>query len=254
MNGLCHFAAAVLVPCSIAIAAVQPDPGMSAWAAVQPDLRVLPAAAATRLTESLKAAASHPSHAWRDTPPFAGGGLVNAYIEIPLGERRKYEFDMRTNRLIIDRVLPADIGGYPVNYGYVPQTMSYDGDPFDVLVLGPALARGQIVQGAIVGLMFMEDEKGLDAKVVISTVDASGAAKYELADGVRERIGGYFEKYKRGDPKTFSKVPGWGTIAEGRWHVETTHTFFLECRERPGEPCRVGTAQAIVARRGFLSP
>ena len=94
--------------------------------------------------------------------------LLNAYIEIPLGGRQKFEFNMAKNAPALDRTIPEKIGGYPVNYGIVPQTISYDGDPFDVLVLGPAIPRGQLVKGAIVGLMHMEDETGLDSKVVIS--------------------------------------------------------------------------------------
>ena len=95
-----------------------------------------------------------------------------------MGELTKDQFDMSTNarKGPVDRVMPDGMGGYPVNYGYVPQTVSYDGDPFDVLVLGPALPGGELVQGVIVGLMLMEDEKGLDSKV-ISPVDGERAGK-----------------------------------------------------------------------------
>jgi inorganic pyrophosphatase len=68
----------------------------------------------------------------------------------------------RANARVIDRMIPEDIGGYPVNYGFVPQTVSYDGDPFDVL--GPPLPDGRLLRGVIAGVMFMEDEKGLDSK------------------------------------------------------------------------------------------
>ena len=105
---------------------------------------------------------------WRDTPPTNSDGTVNGYIEIARGDRRKWEFDINANARAIDRVIPEDVGGYPVNYGFVPQTISYDGDPFDVLVLGPPLAGGTMVRGVVVGLMHMEDEKGLDLKVVLS--------------------------------------------------------------------------------------
>ena len=108
----------------------------------QPPLDVLPAAGTTQLSASLAAAAGHQKHVWRDTPPFNGDGAVNAYIEIARGDRRKWEFDMRANARAIDRMIPEDIGGYPVNYGFVPQTVSYDGDPFDALVLGPPLPGG----------------------------------------------------------------------------------------------------------------
>jgi inorganic pyrophosphatase len=208
-------------------------------ALAQPSLEVLPPAAVTQLARSLEAAAPHTRHVWRDSPPMNPDGTVNGYIEIPRGDRRKYEFDMRKNERAIDRVIPRRIGGYPVNYGFVPQTVSYDGDPFDVLVLGPALPAGQLVRGVIVGLMFMEDEKGLDSKVVLSPIGRDGRARYELTPRVRDEIAGYFRKYKQGEPGKFSKVPGWGTVAEGRDHVTTTHAFFRECRTHAGTACRV---------------
>jgi inorganic pyrophosphatase len=189
----------------------------------------LPAPAAAQLVQSLDASRSHASHVWRDTPPMRGDAIVNAYIEIPRGERRKYEFDMKANRRAIDRVMPVQVGGYPVNYGFVPQTVSYDGDPFDVLVLGPALRGGALTRGVIVGVMFMEDEKGLDSKVVISPVDGNGRPRYTLSAEDQKRIGDYFARYKQHEPGKFSKVPGWGTTAEGLAYVQTTHAFFREC-------------------------
>lgn len=189
----------------------------------------LPAAAATKLRAGLKAAAAHQQHVWRDTPPLEGQ-LLNGYIEIPLGGRQKYELDMATNAPALDREIPAKIGGYPVNYGIVPQTVSYDGDPFDVLVLGPAIPTGRPVTGVIVGLMHMEDETGLDSKVVISPVGPDGRPTHQLTDADRTRMADYFNRYKRDDddPKTFATVPGWGTAAEGLAFVRKTHEFFLQ--------------------------
>ena len=206
----------------------------------QPPLNVLPPLGTTQLSTSLDATAGHPLHIWRDTVPVNNDGTVNAYIEISRGDRRKWEFDMRANARAIDRVISEDIGGYPVNYGFVPQTVSYDGDPFDALVLGPSLPGGDVVRGVIVGLMYMEDEKGLDSKVVLSPVTREGRPRYQLTVKERETIAEYFRKYKRDEPGKFSKVPGWGSIAEGREHVTTTRGFFRECRGRAGEPCRIG--------------
>lgn len=211
-----------------------------AWSAIQGPPDVLPSAATTKLRDSLQAAASHKSHLWRDTPAF-DGTLVNAYIEIPFGERNKYEFNMATNTRVIDRVIQEVIGGYPVNYGIVPQTIGWDGDPFDALVLGPPLKGGQLVKGIIVGVMHMEDEKGLDSKVVLSRVGADGRATHDLTEADLERIADYFNRYKRedNDPKTYATVTGWGTAADGRAFVRTTHAFFKDCQARAGAACHV---------------
>ena len=195
---------------------------------------VLPAKAVETLAASLKAARPHKTHLWRDTPPTNSDGTVNAYIEIARGDRRKWEFDMRANHREIDRMIPVEIGGYPVNYGFVPQTVSYDGDPFDVLVLGPPLPDGQFVRGIAVGFMFMEDEKGLDSKVVLSRVDAAGRPMDQLTAAVQNGIGDYFNRYKVGGRGTFSKVPGWGSAMQGLAFVRMTHAFFEQCVSRTG--------------------
>lgn len=201
--------------------------------------RVLPAPAVQTLNASLAAARAHAAHLWRDTLPFAEGGLVDAVVEIPLGERRKWEFDMRANALKIDRVIPESVGGYPINYGFVPQTVSYDGDPFDALVLGPALTRGRVVRGAIVGLMLMEDEKGLDSKVVLSPIGADRRPLYALDDPIRSRVTDYFNRYKQHEPGKFSRVPGWGSPSEARAYIDVTHAFFRACRNRGAGACRI---------------
>jgi inorganic pyrophosphatase len=198
---------------------------------------VLSAPAATQLVENLKKASAHGKHIWRDTPPFNDDGTINAYIEISRGDRRKWEFDMRLNRRAIDRVMPRGVGGYPVNYGFVPQTISYDGDPFDALVLGPALPAGVVVRALIVGLMYMEDEAGLDSKVVLSLSEPDGRPRHAITDSIRRDIDGYFSRYKRHEPGKFSRVPGWGDASIGLAYVETTHAFFHECRSGAGSPC-----------------
>ena len=196
--------------------------------------RVLPASATAQLVESVGAARQHKSHVWRDTSAMHDDGTVNAYIEIPRGERRKWEFDMKANARAIDRVMPDELGGYPVNYGFVPQTVSYDGDPFDVLVLGPPLPGGEIVRTAIIGLMFMEDETGLDSKVVTSPINRDGIPLFVISEDDRKRIGTYFARYKQHEPGKFSKVPGWGSRTDGITHVLTAHAFFRECAKTVG--------------------
>jgi inorganic pyrophosphatase len=212
--------------------------------AAQPGQRApatLPAHAVATLSKSLAAAEPVAQHIWRDTPPFNHDGTLNGYVEIARGDRQKWEFDMRTNRRAIDRVLPESVGGYPVNYGFVPQTVSYDGDPFDVLVLGPPVEGGTVVRGVIVGVMRMEDEKGLDSKVVISRTGAGGRPLHALTPDDQRRIGGYFARYKQHEAGKFSKVSGWGGAAEGRSYVTTTHAFFRTCRALVDRPCELTT-------------
>ncbi len=213
------------------------------WAIAGQDLthprNTLPAVATTKLSTSLKQASTHPRHVWRDTASINPDDTVNAYVEIAQGDRRKWEFDMGANALAIDRTIAEDVGGYPINYGFVPQTVSYDGDPFDALVLGPAIAGGTLVRGVIVGLMLMEDEKGLDSKVVLSRTNRNGRAIHTLTPEIQRTVADYFNRDKQNEPNAFGSVPGWGSVADGLTWVTTTHKFFQECRERAGAPCQV---------------
>ena len=199
----------------------------------------LPAVGVAQLARSLDSARAHSRHVWRDTPPGNADGTVNGYIEIARGDRRKWELDMSRNALAIDRVIPESVGGYPVNYGFVPQTVSYDGDPFDVLVLGPPIDGGETVRGVVVGLMYMEDEKGLDSKVVLSLRGPGGQPLHDLTASDQQRIGDFFRRYKEHQPGAYSKVPGWGSVTEGVALAERTHAFFLKCRNGSGQPCSV---------------
>ena len=216
---------------ALVIAAVARGPAQSS--------NSLPAPAAEALRASLKAAIAHTWHVWRDTPPINADGSINAYVEIPRGDRRKWEFDMARNERAIDRMIPADVGGYPVNYGYVPQTVSYDGDPFDALVLGPPLAGGRLIRGIPVGILFMEDEKGPDSKVVLSMADSDGWARHQLTAAIQSVVADYFRQYKLHQPGAFSRVPGWGSSTEGAALVRLTHAFFKKCRTPTASPCVV---------------
>ena len=213
--------------------------GVLGWQVSGEPPRVLPAPAVAQLSRSLAESKAHTRHVWRDTEPLNGDGTVNGYVEIARGDRRKWEFDIGRNRRAVDRIIPSKIGAYPVNYGFVPQTVSYDGDPFDILLLGPPIAGGTTVRGVIVGLMHMEDEKGLDSKVVVSPIGRDGRPSYSLTDADRERIGDYFKRYKSWEPGKFSKVPGWDSAERGLEYVRMTHTFFRECRRRADGECRL---------------
>jgi inorganic pyrophosphatase len=197
----------------------------------------LPASAVERLRASVTAAGAHPRHLWRDTHPVNDDGTVNGYVEIPRGDVRKFEFSMARQERVVDRVMPRDVGGYPVNYGFVPQTVSYDGDPFDVLVTGPPLRGGAFVRGVIVAILHMEDELGPDSKVVISPVDRFGRATQPVRAADQRRITDFFNRYKRHEPGKFSRVLGWGGVGEGRAYVQQMHTFYMTCADQTGGDC-----------------
>jgi len=116
--------------------------------------------------------------------------------------------------------------------------VSYDGDPFDVLVLGPPIEGGSLVRGTIVGVLLMNDEKGSDAKVVVSPLK-NGKPEYALTGRVRAEIADYFRRYKLWEPEKFSEVPGWGPGTEGLALIQMTHAFFLECRQVTTTSCRI---------------
>ncbi len=83
----------------------------------------------------------------------------------------------------------------------------------------------------------MIDEKGLDSKVVVSPLGRDGRPRYPLTDEDRYRIGDYFKRYKLHEPGKLSKVPGWDSAENGLAYVNTTHAFFLRCRDKAGAEC-----------------
>src|SRR4051812_44934116 len=92
---------------------------------------------------------------------------INVIIEIPMrGEPVKYEVDKETGAIFVDRFMSTSMF-YPTNYGYVPQTLSEDGDPVDVLVVTPVpLVSGSVIRCRAIGMLKMTDEAGIDTKVL----------------------------------------------------------------------------------------
>ena len=192
----------------------------------------LPESARAKLDQAFRDASAHPRHVWRDGPPVNADGTVNVYVEIPRGSSEKWEFNIARNRRELDRMVPADLGGYPVGYGFVPGTIGVDGDPFDGLVVGPSARAGDVVRGYVLGLMPMTDEKGQDAKVIVTT-ESSAAARHTMLDDVEKaRIATFFNRYKAedDDPQTFACVPGWGDAVEARRHVAAAARLFEQRR------------------------
>lgn len=143
----------------------------------------------------------------------------NVIIEIPAhGAPIKYELDKETGAMFVDRFLGTSMV-YPANYGYVPQTLSEDGDPVDVLVVTPfALQTGVVVRCRALGVLKMEDESGIDAKLIAVPVDKlcpmyKSIRKIEdLPELLRQQMSHFFEHYKDLEPGKWVKVQGWDTI------------------------------------------
>ena len=141
---------------------------------------------------------------------------VNVIIEIPMhGDPIKYEVDKETGAMFVDRFMSTAMH-YPCNYGYVPHTLSEDGDPVDVLVETPvALITGVVVRCRPVGVLKMTDEAGIDAKIIAVPVDKlcvlyKDVKKPEdLSPLLLRQVSHFFEHYKDLEPNKWVKVEGW---------------------------------------------
>jgi inorganic pyrophosphatase len=141
---------------------------------------------------------------------------LNAVIEIPVGGAPvKYELDKASGAMFVDRFLHTAMY-YPGNYGFIPQTLSQDGDPCDVLVLAPvAVASGAVIRCRPVGALLMEDQAGLDEKVIAVPVDAlhpfyAGVSSYlDLPEIMREQIAHFFHHYKDLEPGKWTRIGQW---------------------------------------------
>ena len=148
---------------------------------------------------------------------------VNVIIEVPVGgEPIKYEMDKEAGTLFVDRFLYTPMR-YPGNYGFVPHTLSDDGDPIDVLVANTRpIIPGAVINVRPVGVLRMEDDGGGDEKI-IAVPSAKLTQRYaqvethtDLPRITLEQIQHFFEHYKDLEPGKWVKVLGWGDAAEAR--------------------------------------
>lgn len=149
--------------------------------------------------------------AGRDVP-----NNVNVIIEIPMrGEPVKYEVDKETGALFVDRFMTTAMY-YPANYGYIPQTLSEDGDPVDILVVTPIpLVSGSVIRCRPVGMLKMTDEAGVDAKLIavplekIAPMYKNVETHEDLPANLLETIEHFFSHYKDLEKGKWVKVDGW---------------------------------------------
>ena len=152
-------------------------------------------------------------------PPYD----VNVIIEVPIGgEPIKYEMDKSSGALVVDRFLYTSMR-YPGNYGFIPHTLSGDGDPCDVIVANTrAIVPGGIISCRIVGVLLMEDEAGEDEKLLAVpsswlTKRYDGVQNYsDLPEITLRQIEHFFESYKDLEPGKWVKIKGWGDADAAR--------------------------------------
>jgi inorganic pyrophosphatase len=151
---------------------------------------------------------------------------VNVVIEVPIGgEPIKYEMDKASGALVVDRFLYTAMR-YPGNYGFIPHTLSGDGDPCDVIVANTrAIAPGAVMSCRIVGVLVMEDEAGGDEKL-IAVPSHKLTKRYDtvknytdLPEITREQIEHFFSHYKDLEPGKWVKIVRWGDVNDARQMV-----------------------------------
>ncbi len=160
------------------------------------------------------------------TPGKDAPSDINVIIEIPTqSDPVKYEVDKETGTLCVDRFMSTAMY-YPCNYGYVPQTLSEDGDPVDVLVITPfPLISGSVIRCRPVGILRMEDESGIDAKILALPVDKltqqylNIKSLQDLPVGTLEAIRHFFEHYKDLEKGKWVKVQGWEGIEPAKQEI-----------------------------------
>lgn len=147
-----------------------------------------------------------------ENPPWD----VNVLIEIPQGAAPvKYEVDKESGAMVVDRFLHTAMY-YPCNYGFIPHTLSQDGDPCDVILAAPSpVVSGALVRCRPVGVLLMQDEKGVDEKILCVPVDQlhpyySAVKSYrDLPTILTEQIQHFFEHYKDLEKGKWVKVVDW---------------------------------------------
>lgn len=154
-----------------------------------------------------------------ENPPYD----INVVIEVPIGgEPIKYEMDKAAGALVVDRFLYTAMR-YPGNYGFIPNTLSDDGDPCDVIVANTrAIIPGAVMSCRVVGVLLMEDESGNDEKI-LAVPSAKLTRRYEninnykdLPEITLQQIEHFFAHYKDLEPNKWVKILGWGNAEEAR--------------------------------------
>ena len=165
---------------------------------------------------------------------------VNVIIEIPAhSDPVKYEVEKESGAMFVDRFM-ATCMHYPCNYGYIPHTLSEDGDPVDVLVPTPfPIIPSSVITCRPVGVLMMTDESGPDAKILAVPVDKlcydyRGIESYtEMPQMLRDQITHFFEHYKDLEKNKWVKIDGWEDVAAAKKEILESVARYNETPEKP---------------------
>ena len=152
---------------------------------------------------------------------------INVVIEIPKGSKVKYEVDKESGAVFVDRIVFTPMA-YPAAYGFIPNTLAADGDPIDMLVLIPeAVVPGCVIRSRPIGVLKMEDESGMDEKVIcvphdkIHPLYSKIHEVSELPEIIRQEIEHFFTHYKDLEKGKWVKIQGWDNQAKACELIET---------------------------------
>jgi len=142
-------------------------------------------------------------------------GNVNAFIEIPKDSDIKYELDKESGIVFVDRFLYTAMN-FPFNYGFVPNTLAEDGDPLDILVLSEkTLLPGVVIPSVVIGMLEMEDEAGIDTKILAvptEKIDPLFGVFKDISDvpeAIKNKVRHFYENYKTLEPGKWVKLKEW---------------------------------------------
>ncbi len=160
---------------------------------------------------------------------------INVIIEIPANhDPIKYEVDKDCDALFVDRFVATPMF-YPANYGFIPGTLSDDGDALDVLVVSPyPVMPGSVIRSRPVGVLRMTDEAGQDAKL-IAVPHSKLTRMYDhvqevsdLPDLLKRQTEHYFENYKDLEEGKWVKIDGWGSAEDARAEIMSSRDRYLK--------------------------
>jgi inorganic pyrophosphatase len=165
---------------------------------------------------------------------------INVIIEIPArSDPVKYEVDKETGAMFVDRFMNSAMH-YPCNYGYVPHTLSEDGDPVDVLVITPVpLISGSVIRCRPLAVLKMTDEAGPDSKVLAVPIDKLCTtyrpvkSMQDLPEMLLRQISHFFEHYKDLEANKWVKIGGWAGVEEAREEIMNSIARYNAAKEKP---------------------